>query len=189
MNKDNKIIYLISGRARNGKGTLSKILKEEYEKRKYRVCEIQIMRTLKGYLKDYFNWDGSEETKPRKMLQQIGTDIIRDEMNLPYFHIDRLTEDIKVLSNFFDVFIVNDIRLPQEIEILKSRFKDVVSINVTRKDYTSSLNPSEQNHITELALDNYENFDYDIVNSSLTGLTSDIIKIVDSEVNKNEIHD
>lgn len=189
MNKDNKIIYLISGRARNGKGTLSKILKEEYEKRKYRVCEIQIMRTLKGYLKDYFNWDGSEETKPRKMLQQIGTDIIRDEMNLPYFHIDRLTEDIKVLSNFFDVFIVSDIRLPLEIETIKSRFDNVISINITRPNYVSPLETGEQVHITELALNNYKNFDYEIVNSSLEQLTSDIIKIVDSEVNKNEIHD
>ena len=186
---NDKKIYLISGKARTGKGTVSKIIKEEYEKRNLKVCEIQIMRTLKGYLKDYFGWDGLEDTKPRKMLQELGTDIIREKMNMPNFHIDHLTDDIKVLSNFFDVFIVNDIRLPQEIEILKSRFKDVVSINVTRKDYTSSLNPSEQNHITELALDNYENFDYDIVNSSLTGLTSDIIKIVDSEVNKNEIHD
>ena len=48
---------------------------------------------------------------------------------------------------------------------------------------------SEQVHITELALNNYKNFDYEIVNSSLEQLTSDIIKIVDSEVNKNEIHD
>ena len=43
-------IYLISGRARNGKGTISKIIKEEYEKKGFSVCEIQVMRTLKGYL-------------------------------------------------------------------------------------------------------------------------------------------
>lgn len=45
-------------------------------------------------------------------------------MNMPNFHIDHLTDDIKVLSNFFDIFIVNDIRLPEEIEILKSRFQN-----------------------------------------------------------------
>lgn len=186
---NDKIIYLISGRARNGKGTVSDIIKKQYEQRNLKVCEIQIMRTLKGYLKDYFGWDGKEETKPRKMLQQIGTDIIRDEMNLPYFHIDRLTEDIKVLSNFFDVFIVNDIRLPLEIETIRKRFKKVISINVTRPNYISHLETSEQVHITELALNDYKNFDYEIVNSSLEQLTSDIIKIVDSEVNNNEIHD
>lgn len=181
---ENKIlIFLISGRARNGKGTASKILKEKLENKNYKVCEIQFMRTLKGYLKDYFGWDGSEESKPRKMLQEIGTDIIREKLNKPYFHIDRLCEDIEVLSNFFNVFIVNDVRLPIEIETLKERFDNVISINVTREDYVSPLEASEQVHITELALNGYKKFDYELVNSSLNRLEDDIIKIIDSEVN------
>lgn len=187
--QNKKRIYLIGGRARTGKGTVSNILKEEYEKRGFRVCEIQIMRTLKGYLKDYFGWDGREETKPRKMLQQMGTEVIREQMNKPFFHIDRLTEDILVLSNYFDVFIVNDIRLPLEIEMMRERFSSVVSIHVSRLGYISPLAQEEQQHVTELALDNYENFDYKIVNSSLNRVTSDIIKIIDSEVDKDEIHD
>lgn len=182
-------IYLISGRARNGKGTISKIIKEEYEKKGFSVCEIQVMRTLKGYLKDYFGWDGKEETKPRKMLQEIGTDIIREQMKQSYFHIDRLIGDIEVLSNFFQVFIVNDIRLPLEIETIKEKFSHVISIRVTRENYVSPLETSEQVHITELALNDYQNFDYEIVNNSLNQLRNDIIKIVDSEVMKNEIHD
>lgn len=177
----NKIIYLISGRARNGKGTVSNLLKEEYEKQNLRVCEIQVMRTLKGYLKDYFGWDGKEETKPRKMLQEIGTDIIRNEMNKPFFHINRLIEDIEVLSKFFDVFIVNDIRLPLEIETIKEKFPNAVSINVTRPGYVSPLKISEQVHITELALNDYKNFDYEIINSEINKLKDDIIKII-SEV-------
>lgn len=187
--KNNILIYLVSGRARNGKGTVSDILKKQYEAKGLRVCEIQVMRTLKGYLKDYFGWDGSEETKPRKMLQEIGTELIRDKMNQPNFHINRLIEDIMVLSNFFDVFIVNDIRLPIEIETIKDKFNNVVSINVTREGYVSPLEASEQVHITELALNDYKKFDYEIVNCSLNQLTNDIIKIVDSEVIKNEIYD
>lgn len=187
---ENKIlIFLISGRAQNGKGTVSKILKEKLEDKNFKVCEIQIMRTLKGYLKDYFNWDGKEGTKPRKMLQEIGTDLIREKLNKPYFHIDRLTEDIEVLSNFFNVFIVNDIRLPLEIETIKERFSNVISINVTREGYLSPLEPTEQVHITELALNNYKNFNYEIVNSSLNELEDDIIRIIDSEVINNEIYD
>ena len=41
------------------------------------------MRPLKEYLKDYFGWDGSEETKPREALQQMGTELIREEMHKP----------------------------------------------------------------------------------------------------------
>ena len=87
------------------------------------------------------------------------------------------------------MFIVDDIRLPLEIETLKNRFPNSVSINVTREGYISPLEPSEQVHITELALNDYKNFDYEIVNSSIEKLNSDIISIIDSEVNKNEIHD
>ena len=180
--ENNIKLFLISGRAGNGKGLVSDIIKEHLEKNGNKVCKIQVMRTLKGYLKDYFGWDGKEETKPRKELQQIGTEIIRNKMNKEYFHIDRLIEDILVLSNFFDVFIVDDIRLPIEIETLKNKFPNSVSINVTREGYISPLKPSEQVHITELALNDYKNFDYEIVNSSIEKLNSDIINIIDSEV-------
>lgn len=187
--KNSTLIYLIAGKARTGKGKVSQLIKKKYEELGYSVCEIQMMRTLKGYLKDYFGWDGKEETKPRKMLQQMGTEIIREKMGKNYFHIDRLTEDITVLSHYFSVFIVNDIRLPLEIEEIKRRFPHVITIHLTRKDYKSPLEKEEQVHITELALDDYKNFDYEIVNCSLNQLASDIIQIVDSEVEKNEKHD
>lgn len=177
-------VYLISGRARNGKGLASSIIKEKYESLGYKVCEIQVMRTLKGYLKDYFGWDGNEETKPRSALQQIGTDLIREKMHKPCFHINRLIEDIEVLSNFFDIFLVTDIRLPIEIEKIKETFKDTVSINITRVGYNSSLTPKEMYHITEKALDNYKNFDYEIINNDLEQFKADVLKVVDSEVDR-----
>lgn len=39
------------------------------------------------------------------------------------FHVNRLIEDIKVLSNFYDVAIVADIREPKEIEEPKKYLK------------------------------------------------------------------
>lgn len=186
---ENKKIYLISGKARTGKGMVGKLIQAEYEKKGYRVCEIQIMRTLKGYLKDYFGWDGREETKPRKMLQEIGTEVIREKLKKPLFHINRLIEDIEILEHYFDVFIVNDIRLPQEIEEIKKRFPNTVSIHIIRPNYESPLKIEEQAHITETALNHYQKFDYKITNTSLNQVKSDIIEIVNSEVENNEIHD
>lgn len=182
-------LFLISGRARNGKGTISAIMKEEYEKMGRKVCFIQLMRTLKGYLKDYFDWDGSEETKPREMLQQIGTELIRKELDQPFFHIDRLTEDLHVLEKFFDVFIVDDVRLPLEIETLKERFPGAVSINVRRENYTSDLSDHQQAHFTEHALDHYRAFDYDLVNTSIEDLKEKVRQVIKSEVEKDEKND
>ena len=42
----------------------------------------------------------------------------------------------------------------------------VISINVTREGYISPLEVSEQVHITELALNDYKNFDYTIINKT-----------------------
>ncbi len=182
-------LYLISGRARNGKGLVSEIMKEEYEKLGKKVCFIQVMRTLKGYLKDYFGWDGLEETKPREQLQVIGTDIIREKLNKPNFHIDRLIEDIEILENFFDIFIVTDIRLPLEITSLKQRFPGTTSINVTRENYIDGLTDKQKVHITETALNGYHDFDYELINNNIDQLKIDIKTIIDSEVKKDEKND
>ena len=175
---DNIKVYLICGKARSGKDTAAEILKEKLEAKNYKVCTIQIMRTLKGYLKDYFDWDGREETKPRTLLQQMGTELIREKLNMPNFHIDRLTEDIKVLSNYFNVFIVDDIRLVQEIEEIKKRFTNVTSIGVEKENYISPLEESQERHITEHDLDNYDDYDYKIINRTKEDLELEVNKIV-----------
>ncbi len=178
-------LYLISGRARNGKDTLSKFIQEEYEKKGKRVCFIQLMRPLKWLLQDYFGWDGKEETKPREKLQKMGTELIREQLGMPLYFIDRLTENIKILESYFDVFLVTDVRLPLEIETLKERFPEAVSINIERIGYQSELKKEEQVHYTEVALCGYKKFDYEIMNETISKLKEDVMKIV-SEVEKNE---
>ncbi|MDE5587171.1 MAG: hypothetical protein K2I72_02225 [Bacilli bacterium] len=178
-------LYLISGRARNGKDTLSKFIQEEYEKRGKKVCFIQLMRPLKWLLQDYFGWDGKEETKPREKLQKMGTELIREQLEMPFYFIDRLTENIKILESFFDIFLITDVRLPLEIETLKERFPSAVSINIERVGYQSELKEEEQVHYTELALLGYKKFDYEIINEAIPKLKDEVVKIV-SEVEKNE---
>ena len=171
-------IYLVCGKARSGKGTVSKILKEELENTN-KVCEIQITRTIKGYAKDYFGWDGNEEDKPRKLLQDLGNSIRK---NNPLFHIDRLCEDIKILSDYFDTFIVSDIRFPLEIEEIKKRFSDVTSIGVKMENYISPLSAEEEKDISEHALDNYIGYDYLIINDDIDDLYKSVKNIIGGKI-------
>lgn len=175
-------LFLLCGKAKSGKGVASTFIKEYLESQNKKVCEIQVMRTIKGYAKDYFGWDGSEETKPRKLLQELGYDIIREEMHLDNFHLNRLEEDIKILSRYFDYFIVNDIRLPYEIDYLKEKF-DTTSIGIIKEDYVSPLDEKEEKHITEHALDNYDNYDYKIISKDEIDLKNKISVILEREVN------
>ena len=45
-------VYLLCGKARSGKDTIADIMKKKLEVNGNKVCEIAIMRTLKGYLKE-----------------------------------------------------------------------------------------------------------------------------------------
>ena len=170
-------IYLISGKARHGKDTIADIILNNTN-----GAKIPLAKTIKQYAKDYFGWDGKEETKPREFLQRIGTEVIREDLNDPDFHVRRTCEDIRVLSKFFDVFIVPDCRYPNEIEGFIDCFGEdnVTSIRVTRPNFNNGMTEEQNNHKSEISLDNYKNFNYSISNTSYDGLKSDVLDILNN---------
>ena len=174
-------VYLISGKARHGKDTIGNFIQEIYEAKGLKVCRSQISKYLKVYIKDYFGWDGKEETKPRTLLQELGTDIIREKLNKPRFFIDRTIEDIEILGNFFDVMIITDIRLPLEITSIKERFDDVVTINIERINFESPLTDKQQHHKIENAMEDFKDYDYEVINDTLEELKQTALNIVESE--------
>ncbi len=174
-------IYLIGGKARNGKDTFGGFLRDYYQSLDKKVCIMHISNYIKHFATDYFGWDGKEETKPRTLLQELGTGVIREKMNKPYFFTERLIEDIEVLDNFFDVAIITDVRLPLEFDEVKKAYPDAVKIHITRPNFISELTDKEKKHKTETALDNYDSYDYKVINRDLEDLENDARKIVDME--------
>ena len=159
----NPLIYLISGKARHGKDTTAAMIKKYYEEKDKKVINLQYSSYIKEYAKKISNWDGSEETKPRELLQQLGTEIIRTKIDSLFF-VDAIIKDMKVYSYFFDVIVVSDIRTPEEIDYPKNSFKNAFSINVRRTNFDNGLTEEQKKHYTEIALDNYDKFDYIIMN-------------------------
>ena len=99
------------------------------------------------------------------------------------FLLDRLFEDIEILSNFFDTFIITDARLKEEFEAIKEKYDDVVAIKLERSNYDNNLSKEEKEHITENDLDNYTEFDYLVENSNLKDLKRVALEIVRNEEN------
>ena len=130
------------------------------------------------YAKEILNWDGSDP-KPREFLQDLGV-TIKDNMDMPLFLIQRMIDDIKVYSLYFDVVIISDVRLPEEIDEIKKNFSDVTSIYVINQFAPSTLSLKEQMHITETALENYDSFDFTIVNDNLELLDNKVNKFLES---------
>lgn len=174
-------VYLIGGKARNGKDTLAGFMKTCLEQEGKTPCIMHLGNYIKHYAKDYFGWDGTDDTKPRSLLQKLGTEIIRGKMNKPFFFINRLKEDIEVLSYFFDTVIVADVRLPLEFDEIKKSYPDAVKIHIKRLNHESELSNKEQQHITETALDQYDDYDYTVINQTLDQLKIDAEKIIKEE--------
>lgn len=174
-------VYVIGGKAKTGKNTFGEYLREELKKYGYKPCILHITEPLYSYARNYFDWNGNENDKPREFLQKMGIEIIRDKMNKKDFLLNRLFEDIEILSNFFDTFIIVDARLVREFEIIKERYDDVVTIKINRKTDQSSLTLDEKNHITELEVDIYKDYDYIIENHDIEDLEKASIEIIRNE--------
>lgn len=159
-------IILVSGKARVGKDTFSDYILDKCKEDNIKACKMQISTYIKYYAKTYFGWDGCEESKPRELLQELGTNIIRNKID-PLFHVNRFIEDVKVLSFFFDVAVVSDVRTVEEIEEPKKVLKNhsIYSVNITRPNLVNDLTEKQSKHLTEVALDNYDNYDYKIINN------------------------
>ena len=169
-------IILIGGKARSGKDTTADFVIESLKEKGLNPCRLQLSSYIKYYAMKYFGWDGEEETKPRDLLNKLATEIIREKID-PEFHIKRLIEDIKVLSYFFDCFIVSDIRFPLEIEKVKENFDNVTTIKLIRE--SDELDSSQKAHVSETALDDYDGFDHIINNSgTLEDLKNKVNEII-----------
>lgn len=168
-------IYVICGKARSGKDSIAEIIMEN----KNNCVHLSITTPLKEYAKLITRWDGNEKTKPRDLLQNLGIDLIKKQID-PKMLIRRTIEDIKVLSYYKDNIIVSGVRLKEEIEDLKSTFDNVIVIKVKRPNYDNELTLKQKNHITEHDLDTYEG-DYNIINEDYSNLKNQLIKILEEK--------
>ena len=161
--KDTKI-FLLAGKARTGKDTVASEIVKYYENKQKKVVRLGFSDYIKGYAMKISAWNGEDETKPRDLLQQIGTDIVREKINKDFF-INRICEDILVYSYFFDVIVISGARFPNELDIPKNKFKNVTIIKMERPNYQNNLTEKQKKHITEHSLEDYQNYDYLLVNN------------------------
>ena len=176
-------IYIIGGKAKSGKNTFGKLLKEELKNYGYKPCVMHITDPLYNYANKYFEWNETYE-KPREFLQKMGIEIIQEKLGKKTFLLDRLEEDIEIISEFFDVFIIVDARLKKEFDAIKEKYDNVTTIRIKKVSVFDELTEEERNHITETDLDNYNDFDYEIINTSIANLGKTAKEIAAKEENE-----
>ena len=180
-------LYVIGGKAKNGKNTFAKFIRGELKNYGYQPCVMHLTEPLYSYARNYFEWNEHINEKPREFLQKMGIEIIKEKLGKETFLLDRAIEDIEILSSFFDTFIIADARLQMEFEYLKDKFDDVVTIKLEREQFDDGLSETEKQHITETDLEKYNNFDYKVKNSSIYDLkkaAKEIVAIEEGVINE-----
>lgn len=170
-----KKIFIIAGKARQGKDTVYEFIKDYYDDCK--VLHLPNNYYMRDYAKRITSWDGKDETKPRDLLNELA-DLGRsfDE----HFYIKRTIEDIVFFSNYYDIIVIPDARFPYEIEIPTSKFDNVISIHITRPNYNSELSEAQKKHLVETSLDNFDEYDYKLVNDgTLEDLKKKVFELLD----------
>lgn len=155
-------IILLGGKANSGKDSAAEYMGEYYRSRGLDVVNIQIAYYIKMYAKEIAKWDGDNETKPRQLLQDLGTELIRKQID-EYFFIKRIIQDIDIYSRYFDIITISDGRLPEEFAAIKLAYPETVTVHLTRPNFSSRLTKDQKAHVTEALVDEIE-YDYDLVN-------------------------
>lgn len=174
-------IYLLAGKAGCGKDLMGRYMKRQYDFAGHNACILHITTPLYEYAKNYFSWNGNMTNKPREFLQEMGIEVIQKKLGKKDFLINRLCEDIDILKNFFDVFIIADGRLLYEFEELKRRFPNIKIIHIIRENYDNQLSEEEKQHVTEIEMEEYKDYDYIVRNTSKERLFSEADKIMGLE--------
>ena len=170
-------IFLVAGKSGSGKGEIAKFIKEFYIYKLENAVITEYTKYLKLFAQEITDWDGNLNTKPKKELQELG-DKIRG-VNKKYF-INNMINDLQIYEALgIENVIIADVRFPEEIEDIKLNFDNVYSIAVINQFSQSNLTIEEQVHVTETALENYDEFDYVLANDNIDNLKDKVFKYLE----------
>lgn len=181
---------LISGLAGSGKDTSATILKECLEKHGQRVLITHYADLLKFICKNFFGWNGEKDEAGRTLLQQVGTDCIREQD--PDYWVDFVANLVRMFPDKWDFVIVPDVRFANEIDRIADAGFPSTHIHIVRPDLESKLTDEQKNHPSETSMDNVVP-DYWICNRDIEQFYVDIEALCEAitttvyrEDNKNE---
>lgn len=144
-------VILISGHAQHGKDTTASLLEKILTESGKKVLIAHYADLLKYICKTLFNWDGQKDEVGRRLLQYVGTDVIREKQ--PNYWVDFIADMLDFFGDNWDYVIIPDTRFPNEVERISEKF-DSIHIRVVRENFVSPLTPEQQMHPSETALDN-----------------------------------
>ena len=152
-------IFLISGFARSGKDSTADIINNLLGGRSTKIAMADY---LKYIAKKYYKWNGEKDKEGRTLLQLLGTERIREELDWQTFHAERVCQDIRIIEKDFDYIYIPDIRFRNEIHYTRAIFPyNTTTIRVNRLGFESPLTEEQKKHKSEIDLIGFKH-DYEL---------------------------
>ena len=167
----------------SGKDTSAEIIKENLEERGYKVLITHYADLLKFICKNFFEWNGEKDDAGRTLLQQVGTDCIREQD--PDYWVDFVANLVRMFPNEWDFVIVGDARFPNEIDRIADAGFPATHVRIVRPDFESQLTEEQKNHPSETALNDTAP-DFVIKNTTMFALRSQLQMFCDAIVSEKE---
>jgi hypothetical protein len=165
-------VICISGKAGHGKDAAGKFIKSCLEEQGKTVVIAHYADLVKYICKKFFHWNGEKDEYGRSLLQEVGTDTIREEN--PNYWVDFVIDIIKRFKHKWDFVLIPDCRFPNEATQMQKYFPTYV-IRVVRPNYKTKLTQEQQQHASETAMDNF-NYDYIISNDKPLEQLEEVVK-------------
>lgn len=170
-------IICFSGKAGSGKDTAARLMRNYLWGNGQRVLILHYADLLKFMCKQLFNWDGKKDERGRRLLQYVGTDVVRKKN--PDLWVRFIEWELELFPDRWDYVIIPDCRFPNELTILVEDGFDVKHVRVQREDCEGGLTQEQKEHASETALDGVI-ADYTLENNgTIADLMREILKMMD----------
>ncbi len=166
-------VFLIAGKAGSGKNEVANLIKKNLSN----TVITSLSKYIKLFALELTDWDGRDFNKPRAFLQNMGDTLRAIDED---FLVKRMKEDFTVYKKLAMENVVVDLRLRHEIEYFKKIEEiEVITIYVAASSSSRELSDDEKNHLTEIDLDTYNQYDYIIENHFDKRLEEDVKRILE----------
>lgn len=151
MTTDN-IVMTFTGMAHGGKDTSVNFVKEEFEKNGKRVFCLAFGDYVKTLCARNFGYNEEYKEDYRDLLQQFGTDIVRNIEE--DFWVRIVFTTIDMLRGLYDVFLISDARFVNELQPSPWRIGYPIFNVLIKKDMPPDLVGDQNNHVSESLANN-----------------------------------
>lgn len=187
-------IFLLHAAARSGKNTCAEAMKNYYETTYHkRVLIIAFADYVKFVLDKYYNTPAERTEEYRTRIQQFATEQVRAS-NVNYW-ADVVSDLLLAIQEDWDIVIIPDFRFRNERICLLTRFKELriplYTLLIERPNYKEidGMTKEQREHSSERNLDNYNNYNYIIINetSKIQKTIQQLINMIDEVENGTDI--